>query len=261
MTNSSEHRSTTRVLDALELIAQGGRDGYTLTEICQQLDAPKSSMFPILHTLCGRGYLTLHADNGRYTSGPASLRLGNAYLESIDVLDEITKELRTITAACSETSYFATLKDGNAFYLAKADSPEPIRMVAAVGHSLPAYSTGVGKALLIDHSLADLKRLYPQGLKPLTANTVTDFQKLEDQLTAARESGFAYESEESNQYIRCIAVPLRREGRITAAVSVAVPVFRYTEEKAELIRLLLKTARQRLERLFQEIGLDPGRIG
>ena len=142
MSNSTEHRSTTRVLDALELVAGGGRDGYTLTELCQRLDVPKSSMFPILHTLCERGYLTLHPDSGRYTTGPSALRLGNAYLENIDALDEITKELRTITAACSETSYFATLKGGNAFYLAKADSPEPIRMVAAIGHSLPAYSTG-----------------------------------------------------------------------------------------------------------------------
>ncbi|HJA91534.1 MAG TPA: IclR family transcriptional regulator [Candidatus Eisenbergiella merdipullorum] len=261
MTNSSEHRSTTRVLDALELIAGGGRNGYTLTEICQRLDAPKSSMFPILHTLCGRGYLTLQADSGRYTTGPSALRLGNAYLENIDALDEITKELQIITAACSETSYFATLKGGNVFYLAKADSPEPIRMVAAIGHSLPAYSTGIGKALLTDCSLPDLKRLYPDGLKPLTSHTITDLQALEEQLVKARKSGFSYESEESTPYICCIAVPLRKGGQIVAAVSVAVPVFRYTEEKAELIRLLLKTAKQRMERLFLDIHLEPDRLG
>ncbi|HIV93569.1 MAG TPA: IclR family transcriptional regulator [Candidatus Eisenbergiella stercoravium] len=260
MSNSTEHRSTTRVLDALELVAGGGRDGYTLTELCQRLDVPKSSMFPILHTLCERGYLTLHPDSGRYTTGPSALRLGNAYLENIDALDEITKELRTITAACSETSYFATLKGGNAFYLAKADSPEPIRMVAAIGHSLPAYSTGIGKALLADCSLSDLKRLYPQGMKPLTPNTITDFQMLDEQLRQAQESGFSYESEESTPYIRCIAVPLRKDGRIVAAVSVAVPVFRYTEEKEELIRLLLKTAKQRIEHLFLDIHLDPDRL-
>lgn len=249
------HRSTTRVLDALELIARGNQGGYTLTEICLQLDTPKSSMFPILHTLCERHYLSVHPSNGKYTIGMAAFQLGNAYLENFNALDEVRNELRIITNACSETSYFATLRNGNTFYLAKADSPEPIRMIAEVGHSLPAYSTAIGKALLADHSLCDLKKLYPKGLEPLTPNTVTDFSLLEKQLKKIREDGFAYESEESTRHIRCIAIPLRKKGDIFAALSVAVPIFRYTEENAGLIHLLLKNAKQKLERLFQDIDV------
>lgn len=261
MTPSREHRSTARVLDTLAYIACGGRRGYTLTEICRQLDAPKSSMVPILHTLAERHYLSMDPESGRYTIGAAAFQIGNAYLENFDAMNEISRELQSITDVCSETSWFATLRGGEAFYIAKADSPEPIRMVAAVGHSLPAYSTGIGKALLADHSVSDLHRLYPQGLRPLTPATITDFDILADQLAEVRETGFSHETEESSQYIRCLAVPLRKNGAILAAISVAVPVFRYTDEKEALIRLLLKNAKQRLEQTFQKVNVSFDHIG
>ncbi|MBD5395055.1 MAG: IclR family transcriptional regulator [Lachnospiraceae bacterium] len=261
MATSNEHRSTTRVLDALELIAQGGKSGYTLTEICQQLDVAKSSMLPILHTLVHRHYLSTDSVSGKYTIGSYAFQIGNAYLENFDTMSEITKELHNITNVCSETSYFATLKDGEAFYIAKADSSESIRMVAAIGHSLPAYSTGIGKALLTDYSLADLKKLYPQGLRSLTPKTITDFNELAAQLKKSRSCGFSCEIEESTQYIRCLAVPLRKNGTVIAAISVAIPVFRYTSEKEDLILHLLENSKQRLEHIFQSINVNFDIIG
>ncbi len=256
MASLNEHRSTARALDALELIAQGGKAGYTLTEACQHLDVAKSSMLPILHTLVGRGYLSLDTVSGKYTIGSYVFQIGNAYLENFDAIDEIIKELHNITNVCSETSYFATLKGGDAFYIAKADSPESIRMVAAVGHSLPAYSTGIGKALLTDYSMADLKKLYPNGLRPLTPKTVTDIKELAAQLEASRSCGYAQETEESTQYIRCLAVPLRKGGKVIAAISVAIPVFRFSAEKEELILHLLKNSKQRLEHIFQSVDVN-----
>lgn len=49
----------------------------------------------------------------------------------------------------------------------------------------------------------------------------------------------AYECEESNELIRCIAKPIYKNQKVVAAISVAVPTFRYTIEKQELIERLL----------------------
>ena len=51
-----QHRATARVLDILESLS-GSEEGLTLTELSQALDAPKSSLFPIVHTLEERRYL------------------------------------------------------------------------------------------------------------------------------------------------------------------------------------------------------------
>lgn len=50
-----QHRATARVLDILESLS-GSEEGLTLTELSQALDAPKSSLFPIVHTLEERRY-------------------------------------------------------------------------------------------------------------------------------------------------------------------------------------------------------------
>lgn len=48
----TDHRSTERVLDILELLAfRDASDGLTLTEISNFLQCPKSSISPILHTM------------------------------------------------------------------------------------------------------------------------------------------------------------------------------------------------------------------
>jgi len=254
--NLSAHRSTSRVLDILELVSNGSSQGYTLTEIAAKLKAPKSSLFPIIHTLLARNYLSLDANSGRYRIGMAAFQVGSSYLDNFNIMDEIVQELQNITNVCAEASHFAILHNGNVVYLAKVDSPEPIRMISSVGRSLPAYGTGLGKALLMDHSISDLRRLYPDGLKPLTEHTVTDFDVLAEQLANARSCGFAYEEEESNLYIRCIAVPIRQNHKIVAAISVAIPTFRYDQEKAELIHHLLANAKKRIESILRSIQVD-----
>ncbi len=256
MSEKSEHRSTSRVLDILELISTGSSQGYTLTEIASKIDAPKSSLFPILHTLLDRNYLSLDGNTGRYAIGMTAYQVGCSYLNNFNIMNEVAHELQNITNVCTEASHFAVLNNGNTVYLAKIDSPEPIRMISSVGRSIPAYGTGLGKALLMDHSLNELRRLYPDGLKALTEHTITDYELLYRQLKEAHQCGFAYEEEESNLFIRCIAVPLRQNNQIVAAISVAIPTFRYTLEKAELIQRLLQNSKNRIEAILKTIQVD-----
>jgi len=51
--------------------------------------------------------------------------------------------------------------------------------------------------------------------------------------------------------IRCIAVPIKNSGVTEAALSVAVPIFRYSDEKEDLIIQLLNEARPRIEMLLK----------
>ena len=161
-----------------------------------------------------------------------------------------------MTNVCMETSHFGILKGGDVLYLKKIDSPEPIRMTSRVGMRIPAYGTAIGKALLMDTEFLELKRLYPNGLKALTENTITDFNDLANQLSEARLLGYTYEMEESTQYIRCFAVPIRKKGKIVAAISVAIPIFRYTEEREKLVRTLLFDSKNKIETILNNVDMD-----
>ena len=50
------HRATLRVLAILDALA-ASQKGLTMAEICRELGAPKSSLFPILHTMADTEYI------------------------------------------------------------------------------------------------------------------------------------------------------------------------------------------------------------
>ncbi len=248
------HRSTSRVLDVLELVSSNSGK-YTLTEISELIQSPKSSISPILGTLVSRSFLTLTSDK-KYKVGHAAYQVGNSYLEQLDILDEVEKIMTDLTNVCSETSHFGILAGGDVLYLKKIDSPENIRMSSRVGNRMPAYGTAIGKALLVDHDLPELKALYSGKLNKLSKNTITDIDELYKQIKDARKTGITYEIEESNEYIRCFAIPIRQRNQIIGAVSVAIPIFRYTEELGDLVKTLLFNTQKRIERIVNSIDTD-----
>lgn len=252
--NTEGHRITHRIVDVLEKISSS-IDGYTMTEICQEIHAPKSSMFPILKTLVDRKVLFIDK-NAKYKIGSLAYKIGNSYLQHFNFMEEIEKITQDIVNICAEACHFAILVDGDVFYLKKTDSPEPIRMVSTIGKRIPAYGTALGKALLMDHTINEIKALYPNGLVSLTDNTITDFSVLEEQLHKAQIEGITYEIEESNKYIRCLSVPIRKKGKIVAAISVAIPTFRHNNEKESMIKMLLTDSKNKLEQLLKPIDID-----
>jgi len=250
------HRSTQRVVEILSAVNKEERQGLSLADLARILEAPKSSLFPIVQTLYQLGMLAHNKESGKYTIGYKAYEIGYGYLSSGRLKEDISDILNEMVAECLETCYLAELVDGDVFYLMRIDSPETIRMVASPGRKLPAYSTGVGKALLSGKTKNELAGLYPEGLKSLTENTITDMNVLYDQIQDIRRTGIAFEVEESTPHVRCLAVPIRSDGEIIAAMSVAVPVFRYSKEKEQLIIKLLKENQKRIERIVNTIGWD-----
>ena len=129
------HRPTSRVLDILETLAQ--RDGgLTLTELSRSVDAPASSLTPFLRTLCARGYLDCNRKNMVYTLGARTLLLSAAFATT-DIYSLTMQEMQRVVDRCSETCQLGIREGSNVFYIAKIDSPEPLRLVSSVGKSLP----------------------------------------------------------------------------------------------------------------------------
>lgn len=167
MPSGDSHRSLARALDILELCSLNG-SGYTLTQLSQHLGIAKGSISPLLHTLLARGYLTLDDQDHHYRIGRMAFRIGNTYLEEASALREIYRLMHDIVSVCHETCHLGSLKNGDVYYLKKVETPLRSRTVTVEGRSLPAYATGVGKALLADYQLPQLKTpLFHQTTAPL----------------------------------------------------------------------------------------------
>ncbi len=244
--DSGGHRSTLRVLAILDTLAESEK-GLTMAEICRALDAPKSSLFPILHTMADTDYISYNEETSRYSIGLRAYLLGKAFDRSGTSLPLIESEMRRVVEACGETCQLGVLDHGRVLYIAKVDSPQRIRLSSDIGKTLPAHCTGIGKAILSQLTDAEVRATVTEPLERPTAHTVVSVDELLDQLVEVRVTGFAHDRQEVLEGVECTAVPIRRGRRRCYGMSVSVPAYRLTPEKAELIEQTLASARDRLE--------------
>ncbi len=78
----------------------------------------------------------------------------------------------------------------------------------------------------------------------MTPHSITDPDELLTALAGVREQGVAVEHRESNPDVSCVAAPVRDgAGHVVAALSISVPMIRWTEERErELADLAAKGA-------------------
>ncbi|MFG3099140.1 IclR family transcriptional regulator [Streptomyces sp. NPDC048182] len=238
--------AVSRALDILELFLEG--DGtLSAPEIVRHLGLPRTTVHELVATLTARRYLVPAADRpGRYRLGVRPYQLGARYAEQLDLAAEGEQVARSVAETCDETVHVAILEDTDVIYVAKVDSTHAVRMVSAAGRRLPAHCTSVGKMLLASLPEAELAARLPDGapLAAMTPNSVTDPAELRAALAGVRERGVAVENRESNPDVSCVAAPVRdRTGTVVAALSVSVPMIRWSEERrAELEHLVVKGA-------------------
>lgn len=235
---NTEHKPTLRIIEILNLISSK-RQGCRLSELSAGLGIPMGTLSPIMHTLRENKYLSFDEQTQTYSLGIRLFEIGSRYMQCSNSFEDMTVIMQEMVQRCGETVHLAVLDGPNVLYVAKVDSTEPIRMYSAIGKRLPAYSTAVGKALMADYTEEDLHRLYPEGLQALTGHTITDFSVLAAQLQEVRKKKLAYEREESNEMICCTACPIFKNGAAVAAMSITIPLFRWTEEKQAFIERLL----------------------
>ncbi|MGP3970788.1 IclR family transcriptional regulator [Streptomyces sp. 6N223] len=246
--------AVSRALDILELFLDG--DGtLSAPEITRRLQLPRTTVHELVTTLAARSYLVpVSGQPGRYRLGVRTYQLGSRYAEQLDLAAEGHQVARSVAETCGETVHVAVLEGVDVIYIAKVDSTHAVRMVSAAGRRLPAHCTAVGKMLLASLPPEELDTRLPQSageLRAMTPNSITSLEELRRHLADVRERGVASEQRESNPDVSCVAAPVRdRSGRVVAALSISVPMVRWSaEQQEELTGLAVKGAGQLSERL------------
>lgn len=251
MNKSEHHRGTERIIDIFELLTDIENVGLTLTEISEKLNAPKSSILPMLRTLVSRGYLHCNQVNQKYFLGYKLYEIGTKYLNKKNTVDDALYEImQNVVHACGETVALGKLDTGDILYVQKIDLFEKLRLYSAIGRRLPAYSTSLGKALLSDKSREEIDQLYPEGMYPLTQNTITDPNVLFEELQQVKKTGFAFDCEESVYFVRSIAVPIKDSSSILYGLQVNISIADYSLEKEQYIKKILSDAKRKMELLL-----------
>jgi DNA-binding IclR family transcriptional regulator len=244
-----------RALSALIRIGESGPRGLTLAECSASLGYSKATTHRILRTLAVRGFLRVDAERGLYTLGPTNLRLGMSFLEQLDIRTEALPVLSELGERTGETVHLGVLDGSDVIYIEKIESTHAVRMFSRIGHTMPAYSTGIGKAILAHLRPDELEQALPERLEPKTRATITDHELLVSHLAEIRKRGYSTDDIENEEGIRCVGAPVFDHfGRVSAGISVAGPESRVTADRIPELGELVREAAMSVSR---RIGYVP----
>lgn len=239
------HRAANRVVDILELLA-ASHDGLALRDVSAELEAPKSSLLPLLRALTARGYLA-QGRAGEYRLGPGAVRLG-ATAPAPDALMEVARPpVVDLMRRTGETVFLGTLSSDHAsiVFVDKVDSDHIIRYAGGVGDRRPLHATAIGKAILAFLPAGEREEILASlRLSRHTERTVTSLPALRASLEDVRKTGVCVTIEELVPGASGIAAPIfDRHGRVAGACSIGGPTDRVRPRLRALASEVKATAR------------------
>ena len=239
-------KSGARTVELLELLASRQNRPTTIRELSAAMDIPRSSLYALLRTLVGHGWVRSDPTGSVYMIGIRALLAGTSYLDTDAYLRVVQPYLDDLHARFDETFHFGRLDGFDIVYLATRESSQYRRSFSRVGRRMPAYSTALGKSLLADRTGAERAAHLPAQLEPLTPTTLTERSALEADLERTRERGYAIDVEENTVGLTCFAVALAYSEPASDALSVSIPMSRLTSERQWEILSELRAAGQRI---------------
>src|SRR5690349_12785675 len=202
-----EVKSAARTVELLELLAARGNQPARLRELSEALGAPRSSIYALLRTLVDRGWVRTDATGTLYSIGIQALLAGTTYLDVDPILRIVQPQINELSTKLDETIHYGRLQRTDIVYLATHESTQYIRPYSRVGRRVPAYATGLGKAILAARlafgDSAAVERHLPEELAPMTSRTLTSRAALDADLRATRDRGYAVDDEENLVGVRC----------------------------------------------------------
>jgi DNA-binding IclR family transcriptional regulator len=212
--------SIAKAARVLRALATAGVGDAGVTGIARAAQLPKSTAHRVLAELIGEG---LVAHNGsRYRLGPGWFALQGALSSSewLQMVDRARVPLAQLFERTKATVHLGVLDGAEVMYLEKLTASGGTAVPTHVGAHMPASCTAVGKVLLAYSSADVVKEVTAKPLPILARRSIAMPSQLLRQLEEIRASGVAYDIEESQAGIYCVAAPVFRDGRAVAAVSV-----------------------------------------
>ena len=239
-----------RGLGVIQAVASGARD---LKDICAHIGVARSTTHRLASCLVQERYLRSLPGVG-YVLGPKLIELGFQAREAFPMATLARPYLDGLAAETGDTIHLAVRDNDEVLYLEKIPGKKGLEMRSRVGHRMPLAATGVGKALLLDADEPQWKALHRVGA-PVSSRAPGGRQTWEafrDRMRDYAANGYAFDLEDNEPSIRCVAAPVRdASSGIVAAISVSSTVpYMSLERMNEMVDVVKDAA----ARISAELG-------
>lgn len=235
--------SVDKALAVLEALSEHGE--MSLRSLASVLRLHESTVHHVLANLKRKGYVEQDEERGEYRLGLRVVDLTNRYLARMDLYGAGADHVRRLRDRSGETSYLTVRRDLTLVSLIELPGTRPVqarRPYREGEYSL--HSTASGKTLLANEPTERREAaLASLPLTRFTPQTIIDGRDLLAEFATIRRQGYGLDREENIDGVMCVAAPIfDRHGDCVATTSVAF-LRAGPERVAELIPLVVQTAR------------------
>ncbi|GAB6156694.1 IclR family transcriptional regulator [Desulfosporosinus burensis] len=228
----------------------GLKSTLSLTELDSMLDIPKSSLHRILVSLTHKDVLMHDKERQQYTLGK-TFRGWSATMFHRLRLDDIAHPfLESFRNQSGETATLSMRVGLMRTYVFMFESSSEVRMSVELGKMLPLHAGANGKVILAQMSPNEVEQTISEiGLYSITPSTITNREKLLDELKKIKEEGFAISAGERVQEAMTVAAPLfSRDGELIGSIGLHGPASRFTMDMAREWGIILCRAAEEISR-------------
>jgi DNA-binding IclR family transcriptional regulator len=214
--STSGSQTLLRGLDVVEAVVDGP---MPLAELSARLGLARTTTHRLASALVDREYLVFRMREG-YSLGPKLLELGYRAKQQLPLARVAAPFLEQLARTTEDTVHLGVVDGTWALYLDKIEGRRRVVIGSRIGDRHPIAITGLGKALVLDDSEDRWREIFQANVPEPQAR-----QQLAVWLERMRgyaRSGYAFDLEENEDQIRCVAAPIRdASNAIVAAISVA----------------------------------------
>jgi DNA-binding IclR family transcriptional regulator len=230
-----------RAAEILRLLKMNS-SGLTQAEIAGKLGLARTTVHRLLKALAEEDFVQAVASTNRYRLGGEIVHLADAVRSAL--VAEVHPILQRLSNDIDETVDLSILDKAHATFIDQVVAPQRLRAVSVVGASFPLHCTANGKAILAQLPAPEAERLLGVQLEKLTPNSITDRVKLMRELAEIGPKGVAFDREEHSVGICAVGMAVGQTPFGLGAISVPMPVQRFSAKIDAVTRALTAAARQ-----------------
>lgn len=218
------------------------REWLGVREIARLLEVNSATVHNLLRTLAGSGLVEQHPESKKYRLGLGIVKLAGTKLAQLDLVTAATGPMKALMERTRETITLSVLYGDDLLYLAKLDSPQPVRVASRIGGGAPVHASANGKSLLAFQPPADIERLLAPPLRRFTPQTVTDGRKIRAELRQIQAQDYAVDFGGYIADVHAVAAPIRdATGVVVASIGIVAPASRLPAGDVKQFAALART--------------------
>ncbi len=226
-----------RMMSLLDALA-ASPDPASLKQLAAATELHPSTAHRILAAMTAARFVE-RQDAGTYRLGIRLLELGSIVKSRISLREVALPFMQELHERIGEAINLGARHDDEIVYLERTSSGRAlVRVVYLVGGRAPLHLTSLGKLFLAAEGPQKVRDYAKRtGLPGKTPKSLTSLPALEKELDKVRRHGIAFDDEEAELGLKCVAAPIHDEdGKVIAALSVSAPADRHDPEWATLVR-------------------------